>query len=223
MNTHHRCTLMHILLFAVFLLMGASFDVEASDEKQWRFRVYLDDREIGHHTVRLITEADKKQVSVEAKFDVKFLFITAYRYEHKAEELWEGSCLDRILSSTDDNGEQMFVRSEPGANGITLTTQTGTRKLEGCVRSFAYWDLELLKTQRLLNTQTGEYQDVEIVALGNRPLEIDGERINARQYRLSVEDYHIDLWYTPDMNWLALQSITESGYRLRYLPDRRMF
>lgn len=223
MITHHRFELIHILLLTVFLLIGASFDAQASDEKQWQFRVYLDEREIGQHTVRLVTEGDQKRVNVEANFNVKFLFVTAYRYDHKTEELWEGSCLADILSHTDDNGEEMFVRAEPGVNGILLNTHKGTQKLNGCVRSFAYWDPELLKTRRLLNTQTGEYQEVEIVELGNKPIRIDGERVNARQYRLSVEDYHIDLWYTPDMNWLALQSITESGYRLRYLPDRRMF
>jgi hypothetical protein len=28
----------------------------------------------------------------------------------------------------------------------------------------------------------------------------------------------IDLWYTKEMHWLALESITESGAVLRYLP-----
>jgi hypothetical protein len=200
-------------------LAGLSItEAQANIERQWQFRVFLDDKEIGYHKVRLIPEEDKKRVEVEAKFDVKFFFFTAYSYDHQTEELWEGSCLSDIQSQTDNNGEELFVRRQDEGNHFTVLTHQGRQQLKGCVRSFAYWDPELLKANRLLNTQTGEYQEVDVIKLGRSAIEIEGRLVDALKYRLDIEDSSIDLWYTPDMNWLALQSITEGGYRLSYYP-----
>ncbi len=211
-----------ILVVGVSLFWGTSVKVDASVEKRWEFRVLLDDKEIGYHQVRLVPEADRKRVSVETRFDVKFLFLTAYHYEHQTEELWQGSCLADIRSHTNDNGKELFLRAESASNGVRLITHNGPKELQGCVRSFAYWDPELLGASRLLNTQTGEYQDVQLIDLGKRPIEIDGRLHDARQYRLLVEDHSIDLWYTPDMDWLALQTTIKSGRRLSYFPAKRM-
>jgi hypothetical protein len=213
-----KSVLMSVSLFVVLLMAGMSLDVQANTERQWQFRVFLDDREIGYHRVRMTPEADGRRVSVEANFKVKVLFITAYRYEHQTEEFWKGSCLANIDSRTDDNGKELYIQSQPGASPFMVKTHDGAQELEGCIRSFAYWDPELLNASRLLNTQTGEYQEVEVLELGESPLEIDGELVEALQYRILVEDRSIDLWYTPDMNWLALQSVTDGGYRIRYLP-----
>jgi hypothetical protein len=220
MRSQQKSILLAVLLFLLFMSM--SIEVRASTEKQWQFRVYLDDKEIGYHRVWLVQEADRRRVSVEAHFDVKFFFITAYRYEHRTEEIWQGSCLADIQSRTDDNGNQLFVRRIEQGKDFALETHEGEQQLEGCVRSFAYWDPDLLQARRLLNTQTGEYQDVQVNKLGASPVEIDGRQVDAIQYRLVIDDYSIDLWYTPDMEWLALQSTTEGGYRIRYLPAGEM-
>lgn len=221
MKLNLRSVLIAFVLFAVLFIIAV--DVQANTEKQWQFRVFLDDKEIGYHKVRLIPEDDKRRVSVEAKFDVKFFFVTAYSYDHQTEEVWEGACLADINSYTDDNGEELFVRKHGDGEDFTLVTHDGEQQLQGCVRSFAYWDPELLKAQRLLNTQTGEYQDVEVIELGQSSLEIEGRQVQAVQYRLVIEDRSIDLWYTPDMNWLALQSMTDGGYRLSYYPAEETF
>ena len=216
MRLHLRTFMLAVLLILLFL--GMSIDVRASTEKEWQFRVYLDDKEIGYHRVQMIPEDDRKRVTVEARFDVKFFFINAYSYDHRTEEVWKGSCLADIQSHTDDNGEQLFVRKLPQAKGFTLITHQGEQQLDGCVRSFAYWDPELLKASRLLNTQTGEYEKVQVLRLGDTSIEIGGRSVEAIQYRLVIGERSIDLWYTPDMNWLALQSMTDGGYRISYYP-----
>lgn len=220
MNGLIKSVFMSFSLFTVLIMAGLSYEVQANTDREWQFRVFLDDREIGYHRVRMTPEEGGKRVSVEANFKVKVLFITAYRYEHQTEEFWKGSCLADIDSRTDDNGKDLYIQSQSGTDEFVVDTHDGSQALEGCIRSFAYWDPELLKASRLLNTQTGEYQAVEVVELGESPIEIDGEFVKALQYRILVEDRSIDLWYTPEMDWLALQSITDGGYQIRYLPAK---
>lgn len=192
----------------------------AGSSKSWKFRVMLDDRPIGYHRVNVSKEQNRKTVHTEANFDVRILFIPVYSYEHETQESWVDNCLVGINSSTDDNGDDYFINSELSEQVLTLETQDGMTSLKGCVRTFAYWDVELLNSDRLLNTQTGEYEDVEITDMGTGVLSFDGKEVEARQFRLVAKNMAIDLWYTKNMHWLALESVTESGAVLRYLPEK---
>ena len=218
MTSKHRTGASVIFAAALYMSPGVSAKAGAEPVRTWDFRVYLDDREIGYHRVRMTPQEDGTRVSTEARFDVKFLFISAFRYEHRSDEMWRDACLSGIDARTDKNGDELFVRGEANDNGISVRTHDGEQQLHGCVRSFAYWDPELLRATRLLNAQTGAYQPVQIKELGNAPLAVDGQEIAARKYRLLVDNAAVDLWYTPDMKWLALESTTRDGYRLRYLP-----
>ena len=212
---------MGLLLGGASLYLATSISVSAATEKRWDFRVFLDDKEIGFHTVRLSGKADEVRVLVDARFDVRFLFLKAYYYEHQTEEIWKGACLTNLRSDTDDNGKKLFLRAQPIGSGMQLKTHVGEKEIEGCVRSFAYWNPELLSAGRLLNTQTGEYQVVSISYLGESPIEIDGVMYEAYKYRLLVENKNIDLWYTPEMDWLALQTTVRGGRQLSYYPAKQ--
>ena len=200
-------------------LFSLPMHAAAYTEKSWTFKVFLDDREIGKHAVRVVQNQDSKKVSVDANFQVKFLFFTAYQYQHSAEEVWEGSCLKHIEVTTDDNGNNLFVRKMPEGGEFVVETHSGTQNLGNCVRSFAYWDLDLLRAEKLLNTQTGDYEPVEIIELGEDRLEVDGQVIDSLRYQLVAGEKVVDLWYTVDKDWLALKSVLDDGYLLSYLPD----
>jgi hypothetical protein len=188
--------------------------------ESWNFRVMLDDMPIGYHRVRIDRTDNTKTVHTRANFDVRILFIPVYSYEHETRERWEDNCLVDISSTTDDNGENYFVNSVKQDEHLAVETRNGISSFGGCVRTFAYWDVDLLNSQRLLNTQTGEYEPVSVSDMGTGQLIIDDEQIEARHFRLVAEELTIDLWYTKDMHWLALESVTESGAVLRYLPEK---
>ena len=192
-------------------------------EKQWKFRVFLDDSEIGYHRVTLNYQQQIKRVNVEADFKVKFLFFTAFRYQHKAEEVWSDSCLTDIKATTNNNGDSLFIRKNNKSANFKLLSHAGEQQLEGCVRSFAYWDVELLKADHLLNTKSGEIEEVKLHKLGDSVLQFEDKNIPAIKYRLSLKDKSIDLWYSANMNWLALQSETEGGYQLSYYSEAIAF
>ncbi|MCF7981124.1 MAG: DUF6134 family protein [Pseudomonadales bacterium] len=188
--------------------------------ESWNFRVMLDDTPIGYHKVNIDRIDNTKMVHTRANFDVRILFIPVYSYTHETRERWEDNCLVDISSTTDDNGEKYFISSLNKEERLAVETLNGTASLGGCVRTFAYWDVDLLKSRRLLNTQTGEYERVSVRDMGTGMLTINNEQIEARHFRLVAEELTIELWYTKDMYWLALESVTASGAVLRYLPEK---
>lgn len=188
----------------------------ALQSKEWRFTVLLDDSEIGYHRFVLTDGGGQRELRSEARFNVKFLFFNAYAYVHDNIERWDGSCLERIRANTNDNGERLSVSGERKAGRFVIATPQGEDVLPGCVMTFAYWNPDFLGQRRLLNAQTGEYVDVDVSALGADTVRVRGQAVAAYRYAVTGEKFRIDLWYSPEHEWLALESATEGGRRLRY-------
>jgi len=198
------------------MLLALAAPVGANTAHEWRFKVYLDEQEIGYHRFQVLDRGDSRVVHSDAQFDVKFLFFTAYRYEHRNREQWRDGCLRAIRASTDDNGTTYAVRGESVGGRFLVATGPQTAELPSCVRTFAYWDPSLLQHSRLLNAQTGEYVDVEMERLGQETVKVGGIDVPARAYRLRAEKFDIKLWYSLDDRWLALDSTTVEGRQIRY-------
>jgi hypothetical protein len=189
--------------------------------REWRFRVLLNDKDIGYHSFRVSKQDDAEQVEIEASFDVRILFINAYSYRHKNVERWTGECLSEIRSSTEDGGESFSVTGEARENRFVLDTNAGGQELASeCVRTFAYWDPRLLDAPRLLNAQTGEWVDVQVADGGMEQFQVNGESIESRRYLLQMPEGTISLWYGTHGRWLALEAPAPGGRTLKYVPER---
>jgi hypothetical protein len=193
---------------------------EAGYDQQWQFRVMLDDKEIGEHSFRLARAGESELVDIQARFAVKFAFITAYEYDHSNTEQWQAGCLNRIDSKTDDNGKHFAIRGTAQAGGFAVQSNDQQQRLTaGCVNTFAYWRPSILGERQLLNSQTGEMQDVTVRFAGFGQVDYNGRKINSRQYVLTTEDSDINLWYTLDKQyWLALESPARGDRMIRYVP-----
>jgi hypothetical protein len=189
----------------------------SSDTQQWNFRVYLDDSEIGYHNFSLFEEDGRKRLVTEAEFKVKFLFFTAFSYEHVNEETWKGDCLQEIFSQTNANGRMFEVRGVRDEGALEINSGEGRREVSGCVKTFAYWNPDILDEAELLNSQTGELLPVEIEPVATETLVVGGENVPARRYRLESRNMELDIWYSRDrQKWLALESTVKGGRKLRY-------
>ncbi|NBU26351.1 MAG: hypothetical protein EBS39_12205, partial [Gammaproteobacteria bacterium] len=161
------------------------------------------------------------RIATQAEFKVKLLRITAFAYEHRNTEVWRGDCLQSIDARTDSNGRKYSVNGRDRGSAFVVATGQGERQLGDCVASFAYWDKQLLlRSQRLLNSQTGEYVPVRIAPLGPDRLRIGQRDIVVKRYALKGQGIDITLAYTADGgDWVALDSKMDGGRTLRYRRD----
>lgn len=189
---------------------------DSADSREWNFRVYLGDSEIGQHRFRLSERDGTTTLSTEADFRVRFLFFTAYRYQHVNKETWQNDCLSRIESHTDANGKVIDVAGMQRAGGFHIDEPQSEPSIPGCVKSFAYWNTGILQEDALLNPQTGELTPIQVEAMDNEVLRVRGRDVAARRYRLDTRDISLDVWYSQDSEWLALESTTRDGRTLRY-------
>lgn len=204
---------MRVLLATALLL--ALLPTAAAEPLDWKFRVFLDGREIGEHQFVLRGHADERELRSEARFDVRFLFINAYRYRHTAVERWRDGCLVGLESATETNGERESVSAAARGGRLVVERATVREEHPGCVMSFAYWDPRILEAQQLLNSQTGELLPVTVLPRGEEPVRVRGETLSARRYRIVGPQLQIDLWYAGD-RWVALEAPAAGGRVLRY-------
>lgn len=205
-----RTTLAAVLTTAIWSPAALAADPTATE---YRFAVYYGDRRIGEHRYEIVQDGDATRVRSRADFQVKLLFINAYRYEHQANELWQNGCLTRLRSVTDDNGKRYEVDARLRDAGLVLTRLAPEQEQvtldSDCPASFAYWDRQRLRHDRLINSQNGQALPASLVRQGTDT--VDGTA--AVHYRLETEGLApIDLWYdADDGTWLRLETTREDG------------
>lgn len=199
---------------AVAIAMLAAVAAPAAAET-WDFEVRLDDKPIGTHRFVVDGGADAREVQSTARFDVKLLGITVYRYRHEARERWRGDCLDEIRSSTDDDGKVV---------GVDLRAGDAKGPIAGCVMSYAYWNPALVRQTRLLNPQTGRVDDARFERLPDATLRVNGREVPAIRWHLSAQPsddasakQDLTLWLSrEDGRWIGLDARVKGDKRLTY-------
>jgi hypothetical protein len=203
--------------FMLLCLLPLAAHPNASQD--WNFKVYLDDTPIGYHNFSIEQAEGVKTMSTLAQLDVTFLKIPLFRYRHENTETWSNQCLESITSITDQNGDEFRVQGSVTQTGFQVSANDQEKTLPPCISTFAYWDKSFLRHTRLLNSQTGEYLEVEVEDLGERSIAVNDATVSASHYRLTAEDLDIELWYASDGQWLGLESTTGKGRRLRYVIE----
>jgi hypothetical protein len=196
-------------IIAILLLCSSQVWAESITEGNWNFMVLVDDREVGKHNFSVKAEQNGWLVNSTMALDFKILLIKKITYQHEATEQWQDGCLTQVSSRTKRQSKEVTTQASLTESGLMVVTADGDEILEGCVRSFAYWNPQLLQGERLLNVETGGYLPVKIsseVAPENSHthVTIAGSKIN------------IQLEYDTTGDWIGLQTKLKTGAVLKY-------
>ena len=185
--------------------------------EEWNFDAVLNDKVIGQHA--FIYENEKTISNANFKFEYLFM---DFIYQHKSTETWQEGCLKTISSKTDDDGDLYEVSGHIGTDRFLVTTNNKTSELPSCVMTFAYGNPKILEQKKLMNSQSGEYLDVDIQFIREENHIVKGEDILTDLWRIEANiddgDLLIHLWYDKNMNWVSLKSQTPIGdmlYKLK--------
>lgn len=210
--------------FACAIALGAGllasstrrWDDPRAASRSWHFDVLLDGKSIGRHDFTVEDGANSIDVIGHARFDVRFAGFVVYQYEHWDHEGWSDGCLSRIDARTNDAGRTSRVQGELSGATFAPRSDGASSALPRCVHAYAYWNLQLLRQQHLLNPQTGTFDPVHLEELGVEAVRLSGRAERGMHYALERPSFRIELWYSPTGDWLALQTRTRQGRLMRY-------
>src|SRR5436190_4961704 len=193
-------------MLAALLLAGCALAAERLYAREWYFDVAADGMSIGKHRIVVQDNGDSRTVTSEMNFGM--LGISVYR-QH-AKESWTGDCLTHIESRTEESGRVTTISGRQEGNAFRIDGPY-PQQLYGCVMSFAYWNQHLLKQSHLVNVQTGAWTSVNISDLGRDTIEVRGESVPAFHFAVDTESNAIEVWYSPQGEWVGLKSTTKKG------------
>ncbi len=180
--------------------------------REWHFDVSVDGLPIGSHDLVLQENGDARTV----RSDMKFGMMGMHAYQQHAEESWQGDCLARIDTRTEEKETVTTMTGRKEAGGFVINGPRGHEQLPACVMSFAYWNPRVLKQTHLVNVQTGAWTPITVQATGKESLDVRGKPVEANHFRIDTERNRIEVWYSPEGEWLGLRSTTRTGHVLTY-------
>ena len=201
------------LLAAAFLLLLIANGAAA---REWHFDVSLDGLPIGTHDISLRENGDARSVVSDMRFRVSLLGFEAGSYEQHEEETWQRDCLTRIDTRTVEKGKVTTVAGRLEGGNFVIDGPGAQQRMPACVMSFAYWNPRVLKQTDLINVQTGASTPITVHALDKEAYTLRGASVDATHYRIDTARNRIEVWYSPDGEWIGLRSTSQQGHVLSY-------
>jgi Family of unknown function (DUF6134) len=199
------------LLAILPLLLGLQAAIPAS-AREWHFDVSVDGLPIGSHDLVVRENGDARSV----QSDMRFGMLGVNAYKQHAEETWQANCLTRLDTRTEEKGNVTTVSGRLDASAFAIDGPRGHERLASCVMTFAYWNPRVLKQSGLINFQTGAWTPITVHTLGKEQIEVRGNSVAADHFRIDTERNRIELWYSPEGEWIGLRSTTRNGHVLEY-------
>ena len=119
--------------------------------------------------------------------------------------------MSKIESTTRSNKKKFKVSGRKDKENFSIDTLAENAIHQGCLYTFAYWNPDFLLQDRLVNSQTGEIEEVTVSKLDTDSNSLTGYVVNAKEGPIKV-------WYE-DETWIGLESTLKNGRTLRYEID----
>src|SRR5262245_3479534 len=225
---------------ALFLLVGVSTAASAANDfpygQSLAFTVYRNGKEIGHHTISFRQDGGKRLVNVSVDLSVKALGVTAYRYLHTAQEIWNGGTFQALDSRTDDNGMKYVVHVQRDSKGLVVDRQVtpplmpaaandqGLQRAENSrvtqpssMLPTSNWNFGQIGQSVLLNTQYGTPSHTQITPMGRESIKTaSGATLPATRYRYTG-DLRMDQWFDDRGRWVKASFPAFDGSTIEYI------
>jgi len=186
------------------------------------FRIVRAGSRIGTHELtfdRLSGGGERVRTAID--IEVTVFGFSAYRYTHRAEEIWRRGVLDALDTKTErSNGPNKQVQARREGDTLRISGSGGEHAAEGSVLTTSLWHRDTPRQSRLLGIEDGTLKSVEGRFVTNETVDTPEGEVNAKRYAVRGE-FARDLWYGPDGRLVRVEFTTDrDGSRIVLAPER---
>jgi len=183
----------------------------AADTATRRFKISRAGSDIGTHGITVTRAGDSVLAETVIDIAVKFLGITAYRYQLTYTEVYRRGLLQSLNGTANDDGEPGYVKVVRNGNMLQIDGSAYSGAVNGSSVPTSYWRMPGLKAAPWISTQSGELFAVSTGEVGAGPKTPAG----SRAFRASDNaEYTVDLWYDSAGDWTGCSF--EAGGEIAY-------
>jgi hypothetical protein len=188
-----------VLLVSVVLSgLGLPGSARAADIETRDFNVAVDGKLAGevHMTIH---RHDNGTIQVRCDTDINVSFVVgSYKYIYRGHETWKDQRLQRLDSTTDDNGKRYFVTATAEPGGVRVRVNNVERMARPEVWLTSYWCLPDPKLRGgeipLIDADTGKDLKGKLEFVRSEKRVVAGQNVVLNHYRLTGS-ITVDLWY----------------------------
>jgi hypothetical protein len=203
MNRRHLLAAFTAAAAAPFFGSFRSVRVRAATPRDLDFRALHRGSQVGSHRIGFRSEDDRLTVTTDIDITIKVLFFTAFHVTHHAEEVWRGSRLVSVSSTTDDNGTSLRVSGYAADDGFRILGQDGPfLATANLLTSNTMWDPRLIRESKLIDVQHGAEVGMVSKQLGDEDVTTPQGVVRANRYQIITPHNAGSLFYDADGRWV---------------------
>ncbi len=187
---------------------GIDFDVVRKGEK------------IGFHKVRFDRDATGWNVQSVVDLEVQFLAFFVFRYRYEADARWVKGELQRLRTDVIDDGERSSMLATRTGDRMQIRFEDQSYTIESPIIPTNHWNAEVLGQKRVLNTITGNVNDVVLVRKGREPIPTERGDVVANRYSYTGDLADTEVWYDDVGRWVKLRFLGRDGTPIEYVCRR---
>ena len=184
------------------------------------FDVIRNGENIGAHSVRFTAETEGLSVHCRVDMKINFLAIFNYRYTYESKSVWIGPKFKMLKATVNDDGKISSMLATQSGSGIHVRVQDKSYKIKGPIIPTDHWNSDVLLQTRVLNTLTGNINNVGLVDNGSEKVSTEEGIIPATRYTYTGDLVDTDVWYDNAGRWVKLRFLGSDGTPIDYICRR---
>ena len=183
------------------------------------FDVVREGKRVGTHVVGF--QGVPNDLVVTSKFNLKIdiLFINAYSFGYSSKANWKDSILHDLSVLVDDNGEKFSLEAKKRSKYLTVSNGQERFQVLLPIYPTNHWNAGVLGQNKVLNTLTGELNNVEIIEKGYEIIETGQGKVKAMRYAYTG-DLETEIWYDDKKRWVGMKFVGSDGSLITYLCQK---
>lgn len=209
---------MRVLIGIVLLFVSAivfSAQAFAATPADLSFTVLRNGEVIGTHDYSFTKKGPGLVVDINTDIKVKFAFVTVYRFEHRAREVWNRGKMTSTTSTTNDDGKDHKLKVSFAGKKLKVNGDGKNSIVDYGAMPASLWNPETINNTTLLNTLDGTMMNVKVDELGNENVNVGGGQVAARHYQLSG-DLQRELWFDNNDTLVMVRFKGDDGSTISY-------
>jgi hypothetical protein len=171
-------------------------------QETYNFNILINNKSVGYYQAEINEIDDRVEVKTSILIKIRFLFIPLFNLTNTSSEQWADSCLESIHSLTTYGPRESLVKGNKINDKFIVTTnrrgEINEFSYDGCTRSLAFWDSQLLQSNELLNPFNGRNEE------SSYEINIDPVNELIMENLLNLNGTKYILRYDQDGRWIGL-------------------
>jgi len=187
-----------LILYIIFSSFSA-FSFPIPKDGEVTFDIVRKNKIIGNIVTTFTQENEVLTIHTIMDIKIKILFIPAYEFFQETTEKWKDNDLIEIIGFTDFEDEREYhIKGKDTDNKFIASGMDGDLELDKSIITLNYWNKNILKKEKLFDTQKGIVREIKVKKLKNEKIEINNQEIEAEKYVFNASRNPKDLGPFPE-------------------------